>query len=283
MSYYRLALPIEFMTNRFDAGGTWHALLTIGEPRFERSDTRDGTDQSIRYARVQPPPTDLAQAPARLARAQRASVLAAEDPAAGLREPSPQRGQERGLQTLPYSIVVHAYSNLTLEAQLHQTSFEPGSRMGLYASVAQSGIPLAQHAQVWAEVTGPAGATTRVDLPEVGDGRFAGEFDTTMVGVYRIRVRAKGTNLSGEAFTREQLLTGAVWRGGDQPTDPRTNNQIIIDYLRERDERLCALLECLLKGDGTVKPEFERRLREFGIDLDSAMRCLAEFCRGERS
>jgi hypothetical protein len=88
--------------------------------------------------------------------------------------------------------------------------------------------------------------------------------------------------MSGDAFTREQLLTGAVWRGGDQVPDPRANNQIIVDYLRERDQRLCALLECLLKPGGTVTPEFERRLRELGIDIDYAMKCLAQFCQGER-
>jgi L-Lysine epsilon oxidase N-terminal/L-lysine epsilon oxidase C-terminal domain/von Willebrand factor type A domain len=282
VSYYRLALPFEFMPNRFDVGDTWYALLTIGEPRLQRSDTRDGTDPSIRYARAQPPPIDVAQAPARLARAQRATVLAAEGAAVGFGGPGPQRDQEPGVRTLPYSIVVHAYSNLTLEAQVHQTSFEPGAVMRLYASVAQSGIPLAQLAQVWAEITGPAGESIRVDLLEAGDGRFAGEFDATTVGVYRIRVRAQGTTMSGDAFTREQFLTGAVWRGGDQVPDPRANNQIIVDYLRERDQRLCALLECLLKPGGTVTPEFGRRLRELGFDLDYAMKCLAQFCQGER-
>ena len=34
VSYYRLALPFEFMANRFDAGGTWNALLGIGRPRL---------------------------------------------------------------------------------------------------------------------------------------------------------------------------------------------------------------------------------------------------------
>ena len=48
MSYYRLVLPTELQADRFDHGGTWQALLTIGRPRLERTrDTPDGVDRSI--------------------------------------------------------------------------------------------------------------------------------------------------------------------------------------------------------------------------------------------
>jgi hypothetical protein len=53
-----------------------------------------------------------------------------------------------------------------------------------------------------------------------------------------------------------------------------------VDYLRERDERLCKLLTCLLRRDGAISPEFERRLRDLGLDMDSARKCLAGWCRG---
>src|SRR6185295_725133 len=49
VSYYRLSLPTELTPNRFDGGRTWHALLTIGQPRLKRSDTRNGVDDSIRH------------------------------------------------------------------------------------------------------------------------------------------------------------------------------------------------------------------------------------------
>jgi hypothetical protein len=111
-------------------------------------------------------------------------------------------------------------------------------------------------------------------------GQFAASFDANAVGVYRIRVRAAGTTLGGEPFTREKTLTAAVWRGGDQVTDPRIDPQVIVDYLRERDERLCKLLTCLLRRGGAISPEFERRLLDLGLDMDSMRKCLAEWCRG---
>ena len=99
VSYYRLALPIEFMAIRFDSGGTWHALLTIGRPRLERSDSRDGSDLTIRRAMVARPPVASAVLE-RGAPARRASVLAAEQFAAAA-----VAGDTR---TIPYSLVVHA-------------------------------------------------------------------------------------------------------------------------------------------------------------------------------
>jgi hypothetical protein len=181
---------------------------------------------------------------------------------------------------VPYSIVVHAYSNLTLEAQAEQSGFAPGGRVDLTATLAQSGIPLAGAGQVWAEVTMPAGTAMTVAMPEGTAGQFTAAFDATAAGVYRIRVRATGTTRDGEQFAREKTLTAAVWRGGDQVTDPRTGPQVIVDYLRERDERLCQLLTCLLRRDGAISPEFERRLLGLGLDVDSVRKCLAEWCQG---
>ena len=181
---------------------------------------------------------------------------------------------------MPYSIVVHAYSNLTLEAQAEQSGFAPGGRVNLTATLAQSGIPLERAGQVWAEVTTPAGTTMTVAMPEGAGG-------PVRRGVRRECGRRvpdpgprHGHGLGGEPFAREKTLTAAVWRGGDQVTDPRTNPQVIVDYLRERDERLCQLLTCLLRRDGAISPEFERRLLGLGLDVDSVRKCLAEWCRG---
>jgi hypothetical protein len=107
----------------------------------------------------------VANAPARLARAQRQSVLAAEQGMAELGAIGAQGAAEPGLRTVPYSIVVHAYSNLTLEAQAQQSGFAPGGRVNLTASLAQSGIPLEGAAHAWAEVTAPAGTTMTVAFP----------------------------------------------------------------------------------------------------------------------
>src|SRR4029077_2096395 len=96
-------------------------------------------------------------------------------------------------------------------------------------------------------------------------------------GVYRFRIRASGTTMSGEPFVRERLLTAAVWRGGDHP-DTGNNGQVIVDYLRDRDARLCELLKCLLQRDGVITPEFEKWLRGLGLDPDRARNCVGEFC-----
>ena len=71
-----------------------------------------------------------------------------------------------------------------------------------------------------------------------------------------------------------------MWRGGDRASEPGINGQIIIDYLRERDARLCELLSCLVQRDGALGAELEQRLRVLGIDLDQARKCLAGYCRG---
>ena len=279
VSYYRIALPFEFMANRFDAGGTWHALLAIGRPRIERSDTRDGSDLTIRHrmaeraAPARTPP--LLGLPAR-----RAAILAAERFVGGGRAAAVTNLEDD--RTVPYSLVVHAYSNITLEAHTEQTSFEPGAHVTLRASLAQSGIPLAHRAHVWAEVTPPGGNATAIALPEREEGQFATQLATTGPGVYHVRVRARGTTANGEPFTREKTLTAAVWRGGDRVSDPGSGGQAIVDYLRERDARLCELLSCLLRQDGVIGAEQEKRLRALGIDLAHLRRCLAEFCRGER-
>jgi len=254
VSYYRLALPMDSLPDRFDGGGLWHALLTIGKPRLERSDSRDGSDPSIRHAIV-PQPRLSGQ------RALRASVLAAEQVnqavAVGV---SAQR-------TVPYSLVVHAYSNLSLAAHAEQNSFEPGARVTLSASLAQSGIPLSLNAGVWAEITQPDDISMTLPLQEA-DGTYTAQFVAAKPGVYRIRTRAAGTTMSGEPFTREITLTAAVWRGGDRTNDPAGPGQVIVDYLRDRDARLCEMLTCLASQPG--------------IDMEHLRKCLNLLCK-ERS
>jgi hypothetical protein len=267
------------MPNRFDAGGIWHALLTLGRPRLRRSDTRDGSDLTIRQV-MAARSTPIMAPPVFGLPARRAAVLSAEG-FAGRTPAAVAARTEGGQRIVPYSLVVHAYSNISLEAHAEQASFEPGARIAVHATLAQSGIPLAHQAQVWAEVTPPAAGTTTLSLSEENDGQFAGQFTTSQPGVYHLRIRARGTTMSGEPFHREKTLTAAVWRGGDHTTEPSRDGQILSDYLRERDARLCELLSCFVRQDGVLSAELERRLRALGIDLDRARTCLAEFCAGK--
>ncbi|HLN98981.1 MAG TPA: LodA/GoxA family CTQ-dependent oxidase [Pyrinomonadaceae bacterium] len=274
VSYYRLVLPTEFMPNRFDGGGTWHALLTIGDPRLKRSDTRDGVDHSIRHRMFASLP-HIATAPAGSAQRRRAVMLAAETFSTAAFAGMSTRASATAAQGfLPYSLVVHAYSNISLQAHVEQSGFEPGAFVELYASVAQSGVPLPKQAQVWVEVQKPDGSAITVMLSEYNEGQFKGELATSRPGVYRLHFRATGTTLSGEPFTRERLLTAAVWRGVDRP-GPVINGHRTDD---DRDARLCELLKCLL-NDGVITPEFEKWLHGIGLDVNRARKCLTKLCR----
>jgi len=245
VSYYRLVLPVELLPDRIDGGGTWHALLTIGRPRLERSDTRDGIDETIlrgmfaRPARATGRPRRGGQVmTADMGATNRLADAAWSDIAARYSLASTQR-------TLPYSVVVHAYSNISLQGHIEQANFEPGAQLTLQASLAQSGFPLARRAEVWAEVTRQGGRTTIVTLEEGDEGRFAAKFDTTKPGVYRFRICARGETQRGEPFTREKTLTAAVWRGGEQ--GPGRGGQGDCDDPRELRGCLYGLLKCLMR------------------------------------
>jgi L-Lysine epsilon oxidase N-terminal/L-lysine epsilon oxidase C-terminal domain/von Willebrand factor type A domain len=275
VSYYRLALPAQLLPNRFDGPGTWYALLTIGRPRLKRGDRANGSDSSILHGMFAPP-TRASSRPANRALALRASILAAEQFAANV-------GTEFAIQsvdaattnrTLPYSLVVHAYSNVSLQAHVEQSSFEPGAKINFYASLAQSGIPLSHRCHVWAEVTRPDGSTTVLALHEHAEGQFSANFTTTTPGVYRFRIRARGTTQRGEPFSREKTLTAAVWRGGDgNPGNGGTGSH--------GPTCVCALIKCLLERDGLISPEIEKRLKALGIDIDAVRKCLEIICDGK--
>ncbi|MFI7702628.1 hypothetical protein [Nonomuraea sp. NPDC049480] len=102
-----------------------------------------------------------------------------------------------------------------------QSSRRPGGDAQITASLAEAGIPLAHTASVGAVVSGPAAKPHRMPLPEVADGEFTGTVPTPVAGLYRVLVRAEGSSLRGEPYTREELRTVAVWTRGDDRSIPR--------------------------------------------------------------
>lgn len=275
VSYYRLALPAQLRGNRFDQEGTWHALLTIGRPRLKRGETPNGSDRTILH-RMFDPPTRAVSRPASGARALRANILAAEQFADAAVPGFDTRvaAATANNRTLPYSVVVHAYSNVSLQAHVEQSSFEPGAKINLYASLAQSGIPLSHKAQVWTDVTRPDGSTAALAFHEHDGGQFSTDFTTTTPGVYRFRIRAQGMTQRGEPFTREKTLTAAVWRGGDTQGNGGAGGS--------HQPCVCELLKCLLGRDGVISPEMEKRLEAVGVDIATARKCLEMICDGKR-
>lgn len=171
-----------------------------------------------------------------------------------------------------YSLSVHTFSNLRMRASLSQSHNEPGATIFLRAELTEYAVPLRNSASAWAEVTWPGGAVVNVSLPRVGPGVFEGSFVATQPGVYQCRIMAAGKTMRGQPFTREQTLTGAVWRNGNDPRPPAGGGQ---DSSTGNPGRVfCHLLLCLLKDKGVLE-----LLRRHGIDPAHIARCIEQLCR----
>jgi hypothetical protein len=167
-----------------------------------------------------------------------------------------------------YNFNVHAYSNLRMRAALAQTSNEPGATLTIRAVLTEYGVPVASRAVCRAELTRPDNTQTTAVMSEVNPGVFESITSAAAPGIYRFRILAEGKTLRASPFTREQILTGAVWRGGDK--DPPTAKD---DPTGNRD-RLCSLVACLLENKGLIE-----LLKKHGIDPNELRRCFADYCR----
>jgi hypothetical protein len=167
-----------------------------------------------------------------------------------------------------YNVSAQAYSNLRMEAGLSQNSLQPGATLTVRAALFEYGIPVEDRASVLAEVERPDSSSTTLALVEVEPGVFENSAPAGIQGVYRIRVLATGVTIRGLSFTREQLLSGAVVLGGDNPspaTGPSTH---------ARDKQLCELMECLLGSD-----VLGRFLIEHKVDPNYVHRCIEHWCK----
>jgi hypothetical protein len=175
-----------------------------------------------------------------------------------------------GIEThgVPYSLTVQARSALRLAVTLSQGSRLPGTPGRLRATLTDSGIPLAASAALHAVVTAPDGTQRTLALAGVEPGVFAAEVPTDGPGVYRVLVRAAGTDLRGTPFTREELRTLAVWaRGDEQPP-------LVIDPAGGPGGLdACRSLLCLLEDDGV-----RRLLERNEVDADRVARCVKLGC-----
>ncbi|MBA3702548.1 MAG: replication initiator protein A, partial [Rubrobacteraceae bacterium] len=103
------------------------------------------------------------------------------------------------------------------------------------AVLTEYGVPVAARATCRAELTRPDNTGTTLAMPEVEPGVFEATAPALLAGIYRFRIVAEGQTLRGRPFSREQTLTGAVWKGGDTP--PPTSK----DDPNARDDRFCRL------------------------------------------
>jgi hypothetical protein len=165
---------------------------------------------------------------------------------------------------VPFTLTVQARSAVRLDVTLMRTSRRPGSTASLSAMLTDAGIPLGHTAGVEARVTRPDSSVVTIRLSEREEGIFAGVIDTPISGVYRVLVRAAGSTLRGEWFTREELRTLGVWARGDAPPEPPPTPQ---------GPDLCGLIACVLDDRG-----IERLARERGIDLERIRACIKRHC-----
>jgi hypothetical protein len=187
-----------------------------------------------------------------------------------------RRGVRHGHETyslqhgLRYSFSVHAFSGLRMRASVWQSSFEPGATVTVRAILSESGLPVTG-AIVRTDLEYPDGTGTGLSLDATAPGIYECSLPASAPGIYRFDIRAEGHSARGWPFTREQIRTAAVWRGGDDPfpsagTDPD-----------RRPERLCRFLTCLLG-----QRRFLERLENAGLDVPALRRCVAELCRDPR-
>lgn len=274
VSYYRLVLPTQLIADRFDQGGTWHALLTIGRPRAQRTDgDGEGIDRAImRGLRARSDQRLRAQAHLEPATEQRRSFAVAQDAAfsslAGTGET--MAASSTAGRRLPYSLIVHSYSNVALRAELHQSGYEPGAHASVLATLTQSGVPL-RDGVVWGELTRPDGSQCTLTFHESEPGGYEADFVAGAAGVHKLRVRARGHTRMGLPVTREQALTAVVWHGGSRDAETAAGGS-------DRGQQLCELLACLLAHGGAISREGEKHLHAAGLDLDRIRKCLAEHC-----
>jgi hypothetical protein len=213
MAYYRLVLPTEIVPARYDQAGTWRILLSVGKPKVTQPEAHAVTVEvaHVSASEMRLEPAALRRVPPR--RAPDLSAIAPERALTGV-------AGAGGGAPIPYSVGVYAYSDVSLQASLTQSGFEPGATVGIEAVLTVAGEPDGMDASVWAEVTLPDGTQVKAPLQEKAKGRFAGSFPTPISGVYKCRVRASGRSRDGYPFQRETTLTAAVWHGADRQPDP---------------------------------------------------------------
>ncbi len=179
----------------------------------------------------------------------------------------PGRSKSAAVHGIRYNLSVYALSNLRLRASLAQNSYEPGATLTVRAVLTEYGLPLAGNADTVCHLIRPDGTQTAVPMPEIEPGVFQADIAAQSNGVYTGRVVVTGTTARHRPFTREHTVTGAVWRGGDDPSPTGDDD--------DRDTRcVCDLFRCVL----AASPGLRERGKEWGIDLDHVRKCLERWC-----
>jgi hypothetical protein len=156
-----------------------------------------------------------------------------------------------------------------MKGTLTQTNYQPGATLTLRVVLTEFDLPVEGRAKVVAQLVRPDGTMASLTLSEVQGGVFETQLTAALHGIYSIRLQAAGKTLRGQPFTREQALTGVVWRGGDKTPpscDPSGTKKV-----------LCCLLNCLTSNK-VLTPELQKKLDYWGFNLDALQKCLRDCC-----
>ena len=172
-----------------------------------------------------------------------------------------------------YCVSMHSFSNLRMTATVTQNAYDPGSTLNLRAALKEYNLPIERRVEVLAGIEYPDHTHSIVSLAETQPGVFEAAIVAGIPGIYRFTVAAKGSTSQGVPFTREQILTAAVFHDihttPDQPVGSGSK------------DNLCLLLSCLL-SEKNLTPALEEILKKQGINLAGIRNCVKLFCKGSR-
>lgn len=180
-----------------------------------------------------------------------------------LQERKDQTGAQRvRTHGLPFTLTVHADSNLEMKVVVTQLGHAPGGSVGVVATLTESGIPLAGMAVVRMDVTSPDGTSQTVTLREEEPGVHRTVLPLPMTGHYPLLVKAAGQTFGRKAFTRQELRSAATWIDRPGPINPAPNTH------------WCDLLTCLISD-----AQNGQALTKWGFNINSIRDCIKRFCR----
>jgi hypothetical protein len=169
-------------------------------------------------------------------------------------------------KSVPYSFVVHAYSNLQFDAYLQQDSFKHGSAVTVIATLKEYDVPINANIAMWVEITTPQSNTFNLKLDQTTADFYSGIFNTSTAGVYSCKVRAEGYSSSNNKFTREKNLTACVYYGNHDNLPPTNIDE------------MCDLLQCLL-SDQVLSSRVMENFDKIGIDFKALKDCIKIHCQ----
>ncbi|MBL4730223.1 MAG: S8 family serine peptidase [Sulfurimonas sp.] len=176
-----------------------------------------------------------------------------------------ETAKKHGVQ---YTLLVHAYSNLRMKATLSQNSHEIGANIHLRVVLSEYGVSIRKSASVKAELTYPDNSSSTIYFNKIEQGIYEADCIADLSGVYKFRIMADGNTYRQNRYTREQVLTGTIYRGGDK-TPPSSKDT----PHNSTEENFCKLISCL---DKNMNKKLHERLKSYGINLEGLKKC---FCK----